>query len=502
MALILVVDDEINVCSTLKVLLELKGYEVITATTGLEALGKMNGQIDIILTDVMMPGMDGFELCRLIKGVERFRSIPVIMITALVDKQDRIKGIEAGADDFLAKPIDQGELLARVNMLLKVKRLHDELNHAYDTINSLASYGDEIIRTFNPLDFDFISRVDGIVNQIIKKGDNAAQRPEMMLVGFVNEKNQWHWYVYSYPAKKLQRKPVQTDIQNVLPFTGMTVSKTGYLNSAEMQKPEIQIFTALLRHHDIIIRNMVYYVSDAICVFAINYCNEVGGFDATVLNSMVAQSKFLKSLSGQIRETEDAFAYTVNALARASEVNDEDTGKHILRVSEYAAQIAGLLELSEKKVEEIRLQAPLHDVGKIHIPATILRKPGKLTDDEWKVMKRHPLYGAKIIGDHPRLNTANIIGATHHEKWDGSGYPRGLKGEQIPIEGRIVAIADQYDALRNARVYKPGFNHSTACHIITEGDGRMMPNHFDPRVLQTFVNNTGTFEEIYEKLKD
>jgi HD-GYP domain-containing protein (c-di-GMP phosphodiesterase class II) len=382
-------------------------------------------------------------------------------------------------------------------MLLKVKHLYDDLNHAYDTINSLTSYGDEIIRTFNPMDFDFLSRVDGIVNQLIRKGDNAPQRPEMMLVGFVNELNHWQWHAYNYVAEELQRTPVQTDIQKVLPFTGMTVSKIGYLNSAE-----IQLFTAILRYHALTIRNMVYYVSEAICVFALNYGRNVGGYDATVLNSMVAQSKFLQSLSGQLRETEDAFAYTVHALARASEVNDEDTGRHILRVGEYAAQIAGRLGLPEKKVETIRQQASLHDVGKIHLPEAILKKPGKFTDDERQVMRKHTHYSARIIGDHPRLYTACAIGTSHHERWDGSGYPNGLKGDQIPIEGRIAVIADQYDALRNARVYKPGFDHSTACHIITEGDGRTIPTHFDPQVLKIFRDYTGAFEEIYEEVKN
>jgi HD-GYP domain-containing protein (c-di-GMP phosphodiesterase class II) len=117
-------------------------------------------------------------------------------------------------------------------------------------------------------------------------------------------------------------------------------------------------------------------------------------------------------------------------------------------------------------------------------------------------MKKHTAYGAKIIGRHPRFDMAGQIALTHHERWDGSGYPYGLKGEQIPLSGRILNIADQYDALRNHRVYKPAFDHETTHKIITEGDGRTMPHHFDPNVLQAFRETASQFKEVYITHKD
>ncbi len=250
------------------------------------------------------------------------------------------------------------------------------------------------------------------------------------------------------------------------------------------------------------ISNLVCYLSRNFCVFALNFGRDVTEYDASVLNVFAAQVLFLKSIATQVREVEDAFEYTVLALARAAEANDEDTGNHILRVGKYAALLAEKMDMPCAFVDAIRIQGQMHDVGKLHIPSEILKKSGKLTPGEWEEIKKHPLYGAKILGDHTRLAMATSISLTHHERWDGGGYPGGLKGEQIPIEGRILSIADQYDALRNQRVYKPAFDHEDSVRIITKGDGRTMPCHFDPQVLKVFKETASQFQQIYEELQD
>ncbi len=498
---ILCVDDEPMNLKILEKLLVSNEYEVIKAEDG-EAALKTIGEntVDLVLLDVMMPKLDGFEVCRRIKGDERYRNIPVVMITALSAKEDRIKGIEAGAEDFISKPIDQGEVLARVRMLLKMKTLNDQLNHAYEEINNMTTFGEASIVSFDPLSFSFLAKVDAIVSQIIRKSADAFDKPQLVIVGVPDERREWQWHQYEYVINTLNRTLLKIDIRKGLRITGMP--RVNFYNEKDQGQSEFQSFVNTLASLSITVSNMASYLSEALCIFAVNYGRDVTRYDASVLNSFVMQSLFMKSLSGQIRETESAFEYTVYALARASEANDEDTGNHILRVGDYAAVIAEGLGMPAGFVEAMRVQATLHDVGKVHVHPDILRKPAKLTPEEWVEMRMHPSYGAKIIGNHPRLIIAKKIAISHHERWDGGGYPQGHKGEMIPIEGRIVNIADQYDALRNKRSYKPAFDHATTFKIIAEGDGRTLPSHFDPEVLRMFKKLHGRFEEIYEKLKD
>jgi HD-GYP domain-containing protein (c-di-GMP phosphodiesterase class II) len=201
------------------------------------------------------------------------------------------------------------------------------------------------------------------------------------------------------------------------------------------------------------------------------------------------------------KEIEDAFFYTVLSLARAAEASDEDTGNHIVRVGSYARIMAGALGMPEPYCRDIFYFSQMHDAGKMHIHPDILRKKRGLTDQEWAIIKSHPEKGAEIIGDEPRLRIARDSALGHHERWDGSGYPRGLKGEETPLAARITMLADVYDALRSARPYKSSFDHEKTVAIITEGDGRVMPIHFDPAVLEAFRSRHEQFKETYEELK-
>ncbi len=189
---------------------------------------------------------------------------------------------------------------------------------------------------------------------------------------------------------------------------------------------------------------------DRQCLFTgvVRDITELNELDARVLKGLTIFAQSLKLISNQVSETEDAFIYTIEALARAAEASDEDTGRHIARVNEYSKCLADELGLDAQFVRKIHYSAQMHDVGKIYLHPSLLGKPGSLTVEESAQMTQHTIHGAKILGDAPRLEMARQIALAHHEKYDGSGYPFGLKGEAIPLAARIVSVADVYDALR------------------------------------------------------
>lgn len=343
-AKILVVDDTPLNLVMMEDELSVHGHEIIKAYNGHQAIKIAQKRTpDIILLDLLMPGIDGFETCRRLKERPETANIPVIMMTSLNDREAKINGLEAGAMDFISRPIDFDEVSQKINNLFGMKMYQRYLEDNNRLLEKLVS-----IRT---------------------------------------------------------------------------------------------------------------------------------------------------------REIEEAFADTIYRLGIATEYRDYITSLHTRRVAHYTKRIATLIGLPEERGEVMFYASQMHDVGKIGIADNILLKAVDLTTDEFETIKTHTTIGARILGNSKSelLKAAETFALNHHEKWDGTGYPNKLRGDDIPIEGRIMKLADVYDAIRSVRPYKEPHNHEKAITIIRQGDGKTMPHHFDPLLLDVFNDCHQEFEEIYSR---
>jgi putative two-component system response regulator len=212
-----------------------------------------------------------------------------------------------------------------------------------------------------------------------------------------------------------------------------------------------------------------------------------------------AQSAHRKLVSAH-EALQSSYLDTIHRLVLATEYKDEDTGDHIIRISRFCTLLARQLGLPEKKVQNIGYAAPMHDIGKIGIPDQILLKPGKLTAREFEVMKTHTTIGGRILANSNSeiIRCAQEIAVTHHERWDGTGYPQGLRGDRIPLTGRIVALADTFDALTNKRPYKSAYPLDLALKIMRKENG----THFDPELLELFMENIDSIVAIKTEVED
>ncbi|MBU2923617.1 two-component system response regulator [Colwellia sp. 4_MG-2023] len=320
---VLVVDDE---PTNLKVLNNILSdtYKLTFAKSGEEALRLIKkDKPDLILLDVMMPGMTGYEVCETLKGDPSYKSIPIIFVTALNDTEDEAKGLNLGAVDYIAKPVSPPVVRARVKTHLSL------------------------------------------------------------------------------------------------------------VDAEELKRTRLQV---------------------------------------------------------------------IQRLGRASEYKDNETGMHVMRMSHYSRIIALAYGYTEKEADNLFHAAPMHDIGKIGIPDSIMLKPGKLTEEEFEIMKKHPEIGAEILGesDSDLIELAKIVSMTHHEKWDGTGYPNQLKGTDIPRSGRIVALADVFDALTSVRPYKEAWSVEKAVEFIQAQKGK----HFDPELVDLFIQQLDKVIEIKQRWKD
>lgn len=343
-AKILIIDDEQGNISLLEDVLENEGYSDFHSTQDSRKALDMYKEIrpDLVLLDLNMPYLDGFQVMEQLKEIEKNSYAPVLVLTAQSDRNTRLRALAAGARDYIEKPFDITEVNQRISNMLEIRLLHNQVRD-----------------------------------------------------------------------------------QNII------------------LEEKVKIRTS---------------------------------------------------------ELENTRQEAILRLGRAAEYRDNETGMHVIRMSRLSAKLAQEISLPPEECQLILQASPMHDVGKIGIPDEILLKPAKLNDEEWVIMKKHPEIGAEILsGSHSKvMQMAESIAMTHQERWDGSGYPRQLKGEEIPLAGRIVAICDVFDALTSKRYYKEAFSIEKSMEIIEEGSGK----DFEPLLVSAFKKALPKMIRIVQELPD
>lgn len=497
---ILCVDSDPAGLALLEAVFTPRGYGVIQAGTGLQALEILTKQpVDLILLAAVLPGTDGFTICSRIREVDRFRDIPLMMMSALKSREDLLRGLEAGADHYLFKPLDHDEMITRVKMLIGRKKWRDAFDDLHRDLNTLTLLEEEALDSFTPSHFDFQIHFEKMVGLLLRKTVDILEKPRTVIVGLMIAGDTSQWYHYEYVFQDFSRVKLGYD-----PLAGVVArEQDGHkiiLLHEESPAPEAKTIRRNFRARNVPVENGLCYLSRDLCLMALNYGQDIGAGQFNFFHHLCVQSHLFHTLTG-VRDIAKAFDYGIYALSRAAEAIDEEAGNHIHRVGEYCGIIAERMGMKEDFIQTISLQAIVHDIGKLYIPEHILKKKEPLTAEENLEARKHTFWGAKIIGGHPYLQIAQMIALNHHERWDGTGYPRGLKGDAIPIEARIAGFADQYDTLRMAGRNKQEIDHATVTKILNQGDDRVRPQHFDPQVLRAYRETAFLFEEAYERRK-
>lgn len=347
---ILVADDDEMTCTLHAAFIRGFGYEVEMAVDGVEALAKIGHGVDLLLTDVHMPNMDGFEVARRIREDYSSQELPIVMATSLEAREDRLRAYEVGVNDFINKPVDHTELKLRLKWLLELKSAQDHLRR-----------------------------------------------------------------------------------------------------SKHILEETVAVRTRELR-------------------------------------------EALEEVTEARREIQGAHLDTIRRLTLAAEYKDHDTAGHIERIGRYAQVVAMAMRLEPEIVDLLRHAAPMHDVGKLGIPDSIMLKPGPLDEHERAIMNTHPMIGAQILAGSGSavIQMGERIAMTHHENWNGSGYPRGMSGDDIPMEARICTVVDFYDALTMDRPYRKAVPADEVVEMIIQNSR----SAFDPRVVDVFLETLSDIQAI------
>jgi PAS domain S-box-containing protein len=467
---ILVVDDQPQNIELLEAHLVPQGYEIVTAASGEEALGKLSGHpIDLILLDVMMPGIDGIEVTRRVRQDNTYRRLPIILVTSLREPEDRVKGIEAGCDDFISKPFDKMELLVRVRSLLKAKAYNDLMSHYRKELESeITSRTEELKHTVENLQQENaerklaeeeLLRTNTLLSSIVENIPNMIFLKEAKDLRFVRF-NRAGEDLLGYSRDDLMGKN-DYDFFPKEQADFFTEKDRDVMHGKEVM--DIQEETIQTRNKG----ERTLHTKKVPILNAEGKPEYLLGISEDITDGKKAEERLKETLESLRR----AVKTTIQVMVSAVETRDPYTSGHQLRSANLARAIATELGLPPEKIEGLWMAGSIHDVGKLSIPAEILSKPTKLSPIELSLIKEHASRGYEILkGVESSWPLAEIV-HQHHERMDGSGYPGNLKGEEILIEARILTVADVVEAMASHRPYRPGLGINAALDEIEKNSG-------------------------------
>lgn len=522
---VLVVEDSPTQAAWARRVLEGAGYTVLIAEDGTTGLTMMLDEHPaIVLADIDMPRLDGFELCRRAKEDPRSRSIPFVLVTHRDRATDIVRAIQAGADNYITKPLDPAVLTSRVSRILAdietwrervVDRRIPPSMPPEETILSLeraqviellmgaAEKLENEIGAVSEIGLALTMRhdLDELLALLVQRARDFAE-DGTVLVTLLGDDGVWVVKSAESPQPALARELTGVRItQSQAPaiLEGMRRREAFHVRASDPAAPPS--VRALLERYGLAEAYGWPMLADRELIGALvvvypthhsfsederrRFRHLADQAAVAVVNArLFEQERALRhQLEEAYRAEEDAHKNAMFMLAAAVEARDGLTGSHLRRVQAYAEALARTIGLPEDEVEVIGYSSIMHDVGKLLVPDDVLGKPGKLTEAEWVEMRRHPEHGARILGDREFFSVAREIARCHHERWDGSGYPAGLKGEAIPVAARLTSVADVFDALTTKRHYKEAWSDHDALAEIR----RLSGLSFDPRIVDSFV---------------
>ncbi|RMF58940.1 MAG: response regulator [Calditrichaeota bacterium] len=481
----LILDDEQELGETLSLALEEEGIQAIAVTSVDEAIQELKNasDFDIVISDIYLPeksGKDFFEY-----SLTHFPDLPFIFITGNPNFETAVDFLKKGAYDYISKPFLIPQFIQKVKQVIEEAQRRKQEKYLVDDLRAILENRFKELRIYQDL---FESKKQGV---LILDSEGVVVRVNPWLEKFIGKKE-----------AELKDHPIAILNEYLSPSLEFpeiceTIFKNGEwkreLRAPDPRNPE---------------RPLIFNAS------IIPVQNEEGATFAysMMLDDITSIREVESRLIESLQRTNLAQEAIIFGLARLAEYRDQETGYHLERIRNYCKVLAEALSvhpqyrnvISDSFIETIYRTAPLHDIGKVGIPDYILLKPDRLTPAEYEIMKTHTLIGYQTLnsireqyGEMEFLNMGIDITYCHHEKFDGTGYPRGLKGDQIPLSAQIVAIADVYDALTSTRTYKKAFSHELSLNTMRVERGK----HFDPQLFDVFLSIADQFNSIREEFK-